>query len=688
MYQSRNPQLIESQQLSDTSDIDVNLLSYDIDELDTPYNSNRTIFVHTDSNESNLYLAQPRDKVKKTWYNQMSKSELNVDPKFATDNTCYEMEATLQNIASNVIQATYLGPLENTSATPTLFLDPGSLVQSQLPSGLQLTTLIDTGCHKTILNRKFLKQHLYHFQNFKKVLLKEDHKIRLANGLVIKTDGLIAMPLIIQGYLFQFLVLVTTLADDFDFVLGLEALVQMESTYSLRNNTLQFENRCIPLYPLTDTVIPPKSQNVIQLTGQLPLTFSSGFAVVHVLPLLNTLSIITTETEFLNQTTCFNLTNTNTTPRIFSQNIPFAYLDTRSIGYYDPSKALHMISQDPLIFTSNLASISEPYVDRLIHEEPPLDSKDPYPWLDPQDPRRFQTDRELLEQLIDLSGSSLTDSEKEQFYDLLEEYKKAFSLRDEIGLAQGMEINLELTDTTPFFIRPFTVKEDMKPKIDKEMNKLVILGILKKELSGFSSPAMAIPRKNSNVPREVADFRYLNTRLPQLNMTFPLVKECIQSIGASQCDVMSVIDLRDAYHTLRLSPNSQQYCGITPYYGSDTYLYQRLPMGLKVSPAIWQAFINKVLGPIPNRQRHIAIMDDCLVHSKFRDHITDLRNLFQSLLDHGLKISPKKCQFFRTSLIYMGFKFLIENGRPSFTPMKDKCDAIQTVRTTQDNKRL
>ena len=679
MYQSRNPQLIDSQQLSDTSDIDVNLLSYDIDELDTPYNSNRTIFVHTDSYESNLYLAQPRDKVKKTWYNQMSKSELNVDPKFATDNTCYEMEATLQNIASNVIQATYLGPLENNSATPTLFLNPGSLVQSQLPSGLQLTTLIDTGCHKTILKRKFLKQHLYDFQNFKKVLLKEDHKIRLANGLVIKTDGLIAMPLIIQGYLFQFLVLVTTLADDFDFVLGLEALVQMESTYSLRNNTLQFENRCIPLYPLTDTVIPPKSQNVIQLTGQLPLTFSSGFAVVHVLPLLNTLSIITTETEFLNQTTCFNLTNTNTTPRIFSQNIPFAYLDTRSIGYYDPSKALHMISQDPLIFTSNLASISEPYVDRLIHEEPPLDNKDPYPWLDPQDPRRFQTDRELLEQLIDLSESSLTDSEKEQFYDLLEEYKKAFSLRDEIGLAQGMEINLELTDTTPFFIRPFTVKEDMKPKIDKEMNKLVILGILKKELSGFSSPAMAIPRKNSNVPRVVADFRYLNTRLPQLNMTFPLVKECIQSIGASQCDVMSVIDLRDAYHTLRLSPNSQQYCGITPYYGSDTYLYQRLPMGLKVSPAIWQAFINKVLGPIPNRQRHIAIMDDCLVHSKFRDHITDLRNLFQSLLDHGLKISPKKCQFFRTSLIYMGFKFLIENGRPSFTPMKDKCDAIRQL---------
>ena len=338
-----------------------------------------------------------------------------------------------------------------------------------------------------------------------------------------------------------------------------------------------------------------------------------------------------------------------------------------------------MISSDHLIFPSHMASISEHSIDRLIHEEPALDNQDPYPWLDPQDPRSFQTDRELLEQLIDLSDSCLTPLEKEQFYDLLEKYKKAFSLHDEIGLAHGMQITLELTDTTPFFIRPFSAKEDMKGKIDKEMNKLCILGILRKELSGYSSPAMAIPRKKSDIPRVVADFRYLNTRLPQLNMSFPLVRECIQSIGASQCEVMSVIDLRDAYHTLRLTPNSQQYCGITPYYGSDTYLYQRLPMGLKVSPAIWQAFINKVLGPIPNRQRHIAIMDDCLVHSKFVDHMQDLTNLFQSLMDHGLKISPKKCQFFRTSLIYMGFKFLIDKGRPSSTPMKDKCDSIRNL---------
>ena len=160
----------------------------------------------------------------------------------------------------------------------------------------------------------------------------------------------------------------------------------------------------------------------------------------------------------------------------------------------------------------------------------------------------------------------------------------------------------------------------------------------------------------------VGDFRYLNKRLVKLNMTFPLVRECIQAIGASKCEVMSVIDLQDAYHMLRLAPLSQQYTGITPYYGTDTYQYLRMVMELSISPAIWQTSINNILRQIPNKNRYIAIMDDCLVHSKLTDHLQDLTNLFQSLIDNSLKICPRKCQFFHTELVYMGLKFFIYNG--------------------------
>ena len=143
---------------------------------------------------------------------------------------------------------------------------------------------------------------------------------------------------------------------------------------------------------------------------------------------------------------------------------------------------------------------TKPYVDRIGGEEPAVDTQDPYPWLDPQDPRRVKSDLQILEESIDLSESCLTVDQKKEFFKLLEEFSDTFSLRDEIDLAPDMKVHLELIDTTPFFIRPFSVKEDMKAKINREMQRLTKLDILKKGLSGYSSPAMAILRKNSDIP--------------------------------------------------------------------------------------------------------------------------------------------------------------------------------------------
>ena len=66
----------------------------------------------------------------------------------------------------------------------------------------------------------------------------------------------------------------------------------------------------------------------------------------------------------------------------------------------------------------------------------------PYPWLDKKDPRRNMTDGECLREYIDLSDSDITEIEKRNLYKILYKYKKAFSLRDEIGLCQSMEVEL------------------------------------------------------------------------------------------------------------------------------------------------------------------------------------------------------------------------------------------------------
>ncbi len=110
------------------------------------------------------------------------------------------------------------------------------------------------------------------------------------------------------------------------------------------------------------------------------------------------------------------------------------------------------------------------------------------------------TDLEIIKTYVNLEGSQLNQTEKEKFIKLMLKYQEAFSLRDEIGKCPSMEIKLKLNDTTPFFIRPFPITEQEKILVDREMRKGVMLGILRRGLSSYSSPIMLIPRKLGGIP--------------------------------------------------------------------------------------------------------------------------------------------------------------------------------------------
>ena len=84
-----------------------------------------------------------------------------------------------------------------------------------------------------------------------------------------------------------------------------------------------------------------------------------------------------------------------------------------------------------------------------------------------------------MDKYINLDKSCLTRKEKEEVRDLLYEYKDAFSLRDEIGMCPNIEVEIDVTDKRPFFIRPFHAKEEDKAILDKEMKRLCYLGTLK-----------------------------------------------------------------------------------------------------------------------------------------------------------------------------------------------------------------
>ena len=79
------------------------------------------------------------------------------------------------------------------------------------------------------------------------------------------------------------------------------------------------------------------------------------------------------------------------------------------------------------------------------------------------------------------------------------------------------------------------------------MKQLGYLGILKEGFSAYSSPVMLISRKMTKDKRVVTDFRHLNMHITKNNLAYPLLKDTFQ---CSKCEVMSVLDLKDAFHSL------------------------------------------------------------------------------------------------------------------------------------------
>ena len=94
------------------------------------------------------------------------------------------------------------------------------------------------------------------------------------------------------------------------------------------------------------------------------------------------------------------------------------------------------------------------------------------------------------------------------------------------------------------------MREEQKKVIQKEMDRLEHLVIIRKGLTSYSSLVVLVKRKNQNLYRVCSDICILSEKLVKINHAFPLVRDCIEQLGRKKYHYLSMIDLRDAFHTL------------------------------------------------------------------------------------------------------------------------------------------
>ena len=414
-----------------------------------------------------------------------------------------------------------------------------------------------------------------------------------------------------------------------------------------------------------------------------------GLAIIKIMD-GSTNSTLLIKLKFTCNKALLNIKNAGKDTMILKPKEMIGIVDIRSLGYCKIKQGIQQQNLSRYYRFEEARKLCEyfnKFVDTLKRDREQTTSVDKYPWLDPEDERRDMMDREILEKYIDLRTSCLNKEEKVKVMDMLYKYKETFSLRDEVGTCPNIEVEIEVTDKSPFFIRPSHVREEDKAIIDKEMKRLCYMGILKEGFSAYSSPVMLISRKLTKDKRVVTDFRQLNVRIAKNNLAYPLVRDTFSVLGNSKCEVLSILDLKDAFHSLRLSENLRKYCGILPYFGSSSYLYQRMLMGLNISPSIWQSYINAILNSLQSKKYCKAIMDDLILFTPSKDsHINKLEDILSALLKNGQNILPKKCQLFKTNLQYMGNEIFIENKKVCMKPLRNRLEEIQKLQSPKTPK--
>ena len=76
----------------------------------------------------------------------------------------------------------------------------------------------------------------------------------------------------------------------------------------------------------------------------------------------------------------------------------------------------------------------------------------------------------------------------------------------------------------------------------------------------------------------------------------------------------------------------------------------------------------------------VIMVDLLLFTPSKRVHMDKLEDLLKALRKNGLKISPKKCQLFKTELQYMGNTIFMKERKVCIKPLHSRLEAILKIK--------
>jgi transposase InsO family protein len=166
----------------------------------------------------------------------------------------------------------------------------------------------------------------------------------------------------------------------------------------------------------------------------------------------------------------------------------------------------------------------------------------------------------------------------------------------------------------------------------------------------YASPILFVQKANGGL-RFCIDYRKLNALTQKDRYPLPLIDETLSRI--SKAKIFTKLDIRQAFHRIRVDPDSEDFTTFRTRYGS--YKCKVLPFGLTNGPATYQRYMNDVLFDYLD-DFCTAYLDDILIYSENElEHEAHVKKVLERLRAAGLQADLKKCEFHVKTTKYLGF---------------------------------
>ena len=214
--------------------------------------------------------------------------------------------------------------------------------------------------------------------------------------------------------------------------------------------------------------------------------------------------------------------------------------------------------------------------------------------------------------------------------------------------------------------------------VESEIKKLLMNDIIEEiDSSPYVSPIVVVPKPDGEI-RLCVDYKRINQHIVVDQHPLPTADEIFAQLSGAK--YFSKLDLRAAYHQLRIREDSRDLTAFTSHVG--LFRYKRLPFGLANAPSAYMKVIFNILRDCANT---VSYLDDILVFgATVEEHDECLQRTLGKLSEHGMTLNNKKCVYKQTSVQFLGRII----GQEGISPRPSTIEAIMDAPVPHDKPSL